>query len=78
LIDRLREKVATDPDALLTFNASLAFAGWTEHPSHGDVAVRTVSINRHVVGPDFPRLTRGTVPTGVQEADYTIVVPTVM
>ena len=77
IIERLRGHLAQDPAALNEFDSRLAAAGWRQHPDHDSVAVRVVAIERHPVGSDFPRLTRRTVPAGVDDADYTITPPAV-
>ena len=66
---------APDPDALADFEATLACAGWHDDPSHDAFAVRVTGIEAHEVGPGFPRLTAGSVPAGVEDADYTITLP---
>jgi hypothetical protein len=75
LVKRIGERLADDPDALEVFAASLAFAGWHDHPKHHDLVVRIVAIERISVLADFPRLTRAAVPAGVRDADYTITLP---
>lgn len=37
--------------------------------------VRVTGIEAHEGGPGFPRLTTGSVPAGVEDADYTITLP---
>lgn len=75
LIERIASRISADPEALGAFQTSLAFAGWQEHPRHGEVVVRIISTQWHQVGADFPKLTSGTVPAGVEDADYTITLP---
>lgn len=75
LIDRVRSRITSDPEALATFNTSLGFLGWYDHPLHHDLAVRLVAIERHDVGPGFPRLTVASVPAGIEDADYAVVLP---
>jgi len=75
LIARIEARLSTDPDALTSFRTSLAFAGWQENARHSAVVVRLLSIDRYGIDHDFPRLTRATVPEGIQDADYTIVLP---
>ena len=77
LVARIEQKIAADPEALAMFSGSLAFAGWREHPRHSEVVVRIIAIDRYQVGPDFPRLTSAAVPQGIEDADYTIVLPDV-
>lgn len=72
LIVELRGLLTAEPEALAAFEAALNGLGWHEHPSHDAVALRVVAIEDHEVGPDFPRLTRVTVPAGVLDADYVI------
>lgn len=75
LIVELRGLLAAEPEVLAAFEAALSGLGWHEHPSHDAVALRVIAMDDHEVGPDFPRLTRGTVPAGVLDADYAIVLP---
>jgi Putative PD-(D/E)XK family member, (DUF4420) len=75
LIARIEARLAADPDALTTFRVSLAFAGWQENARQSTVVVRVLTIERYGVDHSFPRLTRATVPTGIQDADYTIGLP---
>ena len=75
LVDRICARITHDPEALATFLASLSFLGWSEHPRHHALIVRIVSIDCYLVGPDFPKLTRATVPLGVDDAHYTILLP---
>jgi len=75
LVDRIRSRLGADPGAQAAFAASLAFAGWHEHPRHHELVVRVTAIERHEVDADFPRLTASSVPRGVEDADYTIELP---
>jgi Putative PD-(D/E)XK family member, (DUF4420) len=75
IIDRLRRRLSEEPQALNEFESRLAAVGWHEHLGHANIAVRVEAIDQHVVESDFPRLTSKTVPCGVVEADYTIMLP---
>ena len=75
LIDRVSRRLSSDPEATNGFQLLLSFAGWHEHPRHDALVVRVTSIDRYQVGPGFPRLTSTTVPAGVQDATYTIMLP---
>jgi hypothetical protein len=75
LIDRIYQRIAADPEAVASFSASLAFIGWRDHPGNAELSVRVVGIERYFVDLDFPRLTASTVPSGIEDADYTIVLP---
>ena len=77
IIKRLRERLVQDPAALNEFDSRLAAVGWQQHPDHDSKAFRVVAIERHPVGAGFPRLTRRTVPAGVDDADYTIIPPAI-
>jgi hypothetical protein len=77
LVDRIKARVAADPEALASFGTSLAFAGWHDNPKHQAVVVRVLSIERYDIDQGFPRLTKAAVPEGIQDADYTIVLPVV-
>ena len=75
LVSRLRARLAQDPDALVAFDAALACVGWHDHPSHDGFALRPVALDAHDVDLHFPRLTRASVPDGVEDADYSILLP---
>jgi hypothetical protein len=75
LIDRVATRLSSDPEALNAFRLLLSFVGWHEHPRHDAVVVRITSTERYPVGPGFPRLIASTVPAGVQDASYTILLP---
>lgn len=76
LVRRLRDRLAAEPLALNEFDSRLAAAGWRDHESHDRTVVRVAVVEEHLVGPGFPRLVRGTVPAGVLDADYEIVLAT--
>lgn len=75
LVNRLRDRLLSEPFALNELDSRLAAAGWQEHPDHDRFAVRLLGIERHAVDSVFPRLIRSTVPGGVLEADYEIALP---
>lgn len=75
LIARLRERLADAPGAIQAFNALLGFVGWDDGADSGGVVVRLVRIDHYEVNAAFPRLTFATVPNGVAEASYVIVLP---
>ncbi len=75
LIDSIRSVISADPDAEAAFDVLLATVGWHEHPSHHELAVHVLGIDRHEVKSGFPRLIGTSVPSGVQDVDYTIVLP---
>ena len=75
LVESVREKLAANAEAAEAFAAKLEFLGWHDHPSHSALAFRLVDIERHVVGEKFPRLTAAMVPGGIEDADYTVVLP---
>ena len=75
IIDRLRTHLAADPAAGNELDSRLAAAGWQEHQDNDRIVVRVTAIERHPVGPDFPRLVQATVPEGIEDADYTIRLP---
>ncbi len=75
LVSQLRTQLAQDPDALVDFDAALASAGWHEHPSHDSFALRPAAIEAHDVDIHFPRLTHASVPAGVEDVNYSIVLP---
>jgi hypothetical protein len=75
LVARLRERLADAPTALLEFNTLLRFLAWSDDEPAKPVVVRLDRIDRHPVTPEFPRLTRASVPGGVADAAYTIILP---
>lgn len=75
LVSRLRARLHEAPAALQTFEVLLGFAGWIDGADTDDVVVRLERIDHHDVRGNFPRLTRGTVPDGVIETTYEILLP---
>jgi hypothetical protein len=75
LIGRLRMRLADFPSALQSFNSLLRFAGWDDSDEGGQVVVRLVRIDEYEVDATFPRLTSATVPPGVLDATYSIILP---
>lgn len=75
LIGELRGLLAAEPEALAAFETALSGLGWHDHASHDAVALRIVDMEDHEVGPGFPRLTRGSVPAGLLDADYAVALP---
>ena len=75
LIGELRSLLAAEPETLVAFETALSGLGWHDHASHDAVALRVVGMEDHEVGSAFPRLTRGTVPAGVLDADYAVALP---
>lgn len=75
LVERLRTRLADSPAALRSFNSLLCFVGWDDTDEGNEVIVRLVRIDEHEVDATFPRLTPGTVPPGVVDASYKIVLP---
>lgn len=76
LVGRLRTRLADSPSALISFNSLLRFVGWDDADEGSQVTVRLVRIDEHDVDATFPRLIPGTVPPGVVDATYKIVLPT--
>lgn len=75
LVARIRHKLRDDADALTAFDAALACVGWHDHPSHDSYAVRVLSAEARDVDAMFPRLTGASVPEGVTEVNYAVVLP---
>jgi len=75
LVSRLRARLMRDPDALVAFDATLACLGWHDHPSHDEIALRPLAFEAHDVDLRFPKLTRASVPDGIEDADYSVVLP---
>lgn len=75
LISRLHALLADDADALGDFNYALGLLGWHNHPSHDKFAVRLMSIEAHMVSETFPRLTSASVPEGVVDVTYRVILP---
>ena len=75
LISRLRTHLTPAPAALQTFDILLGFAGWVDGADTDSVVVRLERIDRHNVGDTFPRLTVATVPAGITEATYEVLLP---
>lgn len=75
LIGRLRGVLTASPDALVALDAALACMGWHDHAAHEFFALRPLAIDEHDIDSIFPKLTRASVPDGVADADYLIVLP---
>ena len=75
LVAALRRRLELEPVALALFDASLTGLGWHDHPAHEALTVRVASVEDYEVDDDFPRLTGATVPAGVSDADYLVVLP---
>lgn len=75
LIGALRAELGKAPAAQLEFEALLNFAGWDDAATIPSVAVRLLGMDHYDVDSSFPRLTTPTVPKGVLEAAYTILLP---
>jgi hypothetical protein len=75
VISSLRAQLSPAPAALQTFEVLLGFAGWVDGADTDAVTVRLDRIDRYEVRDDFPRLTPGTVPAGVVEATYELLLP---
>lgn len=75
LIDRITNRLTTDPDALSLFTQRLALTGYS--PAHAErylQSYRIISEELYSVENDFPRLTRHTLgsslPTGIEGISY--------
>jgi hypothetical protein len=75
LIARLRGELIAAPVALQNFEILLRFVGWDDAEETDAMAVRLNRIDRYEIDAAFPRLTGATVPVGVTNAEYTIVLP---
>jgi hypothetical protein len=75
LIAQLRATLSPAPAALQTFEVLLGFAGWADAVDVDSVVVRLERIDRYDVGDAFPRLTTATVPAGITQATYEVLLP---
>jgi hypothetical protein len=75
LISLLRARLSSAPAALQAFEVLLGFVGWVDGAEADGVAVRLERIDRYGVHDDFPRLTPGTVPAGIVDATYELLLP---
>ncbi len=75
LVAQIRARLSQAPAALQTFETLLRFVGWNDVADTDPVAVRLERIDRYNVDHGFPRLTAATVPAGITEATYAIVLP---
>jgi hypothetical protein len=78
LVERLRGRLTDAPSALNSFNGLLRFAGWDDASESEDVIVQLVRFENHEIDGSFPRLIPATVPQGVTDATYTVLLPTPM
>lgn len=76
LISELRTRLGDAPSALNSFNSLLHFVGWDDgSEAAAGVVVRLIRIDDYEINRTFPRLTAGTVPAGIIDATYTVVLP---
>lgn len=75
LISTLRLLLEGQPQAERLFDLALGQLRWHEHPSHHALALRLIAIEPYPVGPAFPKLTRSSVPAGIFEASYRVLLP---
>lgn len=75
LIADLRVLLKGDPEAAAALQIALGNLGWYDHASHEALALQLIAYEEHPVGSAFPRLTAATVPPGVVDVDYAIVLP---
>jgi hypothetical protein len=75
LVERLRARLADAPAALHSFNGLLRFVGWEDADEGVPVIVRLIRIDDYQINPAFPRLIPATVPDGIIDATYTILLP---
>ncbi|MCR0983141.1 PD-(D/E)XK motif protein [Roseomonas populi] len=75
LIAGTRLLLAGHPQAERLFDIALGQLRWHEHPSHHELALRPMAVDPYPVGPAFPKLIRSTVPSGIVEASYRVLLP---
>lgn len=75
LVERLRARLEVDPEASEAFDLRLAASGWQDQEAIAEDSLRIIRIEAYEVDDGFPRLTRRTVPAGVDKARYVIVLP---
>lgn len=75
LISALRLVLTGHPQAERLFDIALGQLRWHDHPSHQGLALRLMAIEPYPVGPAFPKLIRDSVPTGIVEASYRVLLP---
>ncbi len=75
LIELLRTRLNHAPAALEKFEMLLRFLGWDDGEDKESAPVRLKRIDRHEIDEGFPRLTAATVPAGIAQATYTVVLP---
>lgn len=74
LVQAIRGRLVTDPSAAQAFDAAMReFNDSFLHPFYADHAFRVLSSTQHLVSEGFPCLTRSTVPAGVIQAEYRLV-----
>jgi len=72
LVARIHAALAPDERAGTEFALRLADAGYEEHASYATNEYRVHEVRCFRVTPDFPTLTRATVPAGVVDATYLV------
>lgn len=77
VVNRVRSRLAADPELLDSLDRRLALAGWSPAFAHQQqVAFRVAAERLYVVSDEFPRLTRSSfvvgLPPGVDGVSYTV------
>lgn len=75
LADMVRDKLASSPSAVDSFDRRLGMTGWTAEKDEPPLTARVAYLDGYVVGDDFPRLVPATVPQGVIDAEYVVRLP---
>jgi hypothetical protein len=75
LVGTLRRELSQAPAALQSFEELLRFAGWDDAADTDSLAVRLERTDRYDVDERFPRLTSATVPVGIADSSYTVILP---
>lgn len=72
LVNRMRLLLGAFPRAVSVFSDRLLEAGYFDRPEYDSPCFKIKWLYRYSVTPDFPRLTRSTVPEGISNAKYEI------
>jgi hypothetical protein len=77
LVARTAEMLGAVPDARTALHDRLLAAGYVKHDHYHGIAFVPTETRHYAVGDGFPRLVRATLPPGIPDASYTILLASI-
>lgn len=77
LVTRTAEKLASAPGAVTALHDRLLTAGYVEHEYYRSIAFVPLETRHYAVRDDFPRLVPASLPAGIPDATYTILLASI-